>query len=451
MLKVAVIGKDGRSSAILKSLRASKVVAEVRVLSQWKDKSASESHEEVIQLARAFKPDLVIIGPEEPLAAGIVDDLWNLLGIPCVGPFKDLARLESSKAFTRNLVAKYGIPGNPVFRAFDSLDGVQGFLEQLPGYVVKPDGLTGGKGVKVSDAHLFSVADALAYCDEVLKSGHQQIVIEEKLFGEEFSLMSFCDGETTVDMVVVQDHKRLGEGDSGPNTGGMGSYSCANGSLPFLSEGDLQTASEINAAVARAVKAETGLPYKGILYGGFMVTADGVKLLEYNARLGDPEAMNVLSLLETDFGVLCHAITQGTLDTVEVRFKSLASVCKYVVPQGYPDNGVKGETISLNGVREQVDRLLIYPAAVQDVRSDSEGNLTSCVLTGSRAVGFVGLGATLEEAEQIAEQAASAVTGPVYHRRDIGTKELVEARIENIESLKRTGKSYAAKRPSLLG
>jgi phosphoribosylamine--glycine ligase len=254
-------------------------------------------------------------------------------------------------------------------------------------------------------------------------------VIEEKLDGEEFSLQSFCDGSHIVDMVVVQDHKRAEEGDRGPNTGGMGSYSCQDHRLPFLSDDDVRAASAINAAVARALLLDTGEKYRGILYGGFMLTRHGVRLLEYNARLGDPEALNVLSLLKTDLVDICEAIIRGHLDRVPVAFEPLATVCKYVVPKGYPDCPVKGERIDLARVPEESDRLKYYFAAI-DERPDG------LYLTGSRAVGFVGIGATLGEAEEIAEKAASAVGGPVYHRSDIGTGQLIRLRVEHIRKIR---------------
>ena len=300
--------------------------------------------------AQKEKPDFVIVGPEEPLAEGIVDALQEL-GIPCVGPIAALAQLESSKAFTRDLVSKHKIPGNPEYKVFRSLEGIDKYLRKLGDYVVKPDGLTGGKGVKLSDAHLFSIQDALHYCEELLME-HPAVVIEEKLDGEEFSLQSFCDGTHVKDMVIVQDHKRVGEGDTGPNTGGMGSYSCENHSLPFLLPHHVEEASAINKAVAKALFDETGQKYKGILYGGFMVTKNGIRLLEYNARFGDPETLNVLSLLKTDFVDICEAIIEGTLDKLAINFEKRATVCKYIVPNGYPDNPVKQKRMNLARCRK---------------------------------------------------------------------------------------------------
>lgn len=432
MVKPAIIGKDGRSTALEKTFLKSRHVKEVVHLSDWKGRSKGAAFEEVLKKAEEYRPDFVFIGPEEPLADGIVDALQKL-GLPCIGPTQSLARLESSKTFTRELLGRHNIPGNPEYRVFTDLEDVETYLRQLGEFVVKPDGLTGGKGVRVSGTHLRSIREALDYTADLLQPRHlvpgpPAVVIEEKLDGEEFSLQSFCDGEHVVDMVVVQDHKRAFEGDQGPNTGGMGSYSCEDHRLPFLSDQDFRAASAINAAVARALYLDTGEKYKGILYGGFILTRNGVRLLEYNARFGDPEALNVLALLKSDLVDICEAIIQGTLTRAGVEFERLATVCKYVVPQGYPDLPVKGARIGLAGVAKESERLRHYFAAV-DERPDG------LYLTGSRAIGFVGVGANLDEAETIAEEAASAVVGPVYHRKDIGTRELISRRCDHMRQL----------------
>ena len=426
-LRIGVVGKDGRTDAIQRSLKASPQVAAVTSLSPWKAKSIDEGLEEVLRNAREFKPDFVVVGPEAPLDAGVVDRLQTELKIPSVGPAASLAKLESSKAFTRELVSRHNIPGNPEYRVFESLKGVEQYLASRKGYVVKPDGLTGGKGVKVSGEHLHSVKDAVKYCEELFDTGQKAIVIEEKLEGEEFSFQSFCDGQTVKDMIAVQDHKRAREGDTGPNTGGMGSYSCPDHSLPFLRPEHIRDASAINAAVARALLKEMQQPYQGILYGGFMVTRNGVRLLEYNARFGDPEALNVLSVMETDFAEVCDAIVRRCLDQLTVRFRPLATVCKYVVPKGYPDSPVKDVRVDVSKIEES-DNLRMYQAAVQQ-RKDG------LYLTGSRALAFVGIGKGLEEAEGFAERAASLVEGPVFHRRDIGTRDLIERRVAHVRQL----------------
>jgi phosphoribosylamine--glycine ligase len=433
-MRAAVIGKDGRTTAIRRSLQKSKrIEGGVADLSTGKIGASSESREEAkAELranARKFRPDVVVIGPEEPLAAGFVDLLRDDFGIACVGPTEKLAKLEASKAYTRQLLEKYDIQGNPRFRVFTDIKGVEAYLEALRHFVVKPDGLTGGKGVKVSDVHLFSIREATNYCEELLRVGQKPIVIEEKLEGEEFSLQSFSDGEHVRHMPVVQDHKRIGIGDTGPNTGGMGSYSCKDGSLPFLNSADIRIARSINEAVIQALKSETRELYKGVLYGGFIATREGIKLIEYNVRFGDPESLNVLSLLQTDFLDVCEAIIRGTLDALPIDFADRSTVCKYVVPENYPDSPVKGVAVDLSQMPEESEELRIFRAAI-----DERDGKT--YLSGSRAIAFVGIADELEEAEKIAERAANTVKGPVYHRPDIGSRELVESKIGHMQQLR---------------
>jgi phosphoribosylamine--glycine ligase len=428
-LKPAVIGRDGRTNAIIRALRASPGVGDVIQLTDWRGRTTPEVVSALLAAARRERPDFIVIGPEEPLAAGVVDAFQGELGIPCVGPTRALARLEASKAFTRALLEKHGIPGNPRHRVFTSMGPeLAAYLRELGEFVVKPDGLTGGKGVKVSGVHLAGHHEALAYCEELLAGPHAAVVIEEKLDGEEFSLQSFCDGRNLVDMPAVQDHKRAYEGDEGPNTGGMGSYSDGDHLLPFLTAGQVAEASAINAAVARALLVETGEPYRGVLYGGFMATRDGVRLIEYNARLGDPEALNVLPLLRTPLARVCEAIVGGTLADAGVTFDRRATVCKYIVPVGYPDAPVRGERIDLSGLPRESASFHVYPASVEE-REDG------LYLLGSRAVALVGIGDTLPEAYDIAERAAGAVKGPVFYRRDIGTAALIQRRVDHMRQL----------------
>src|SRR3989338_7252004 len=265
--------------------------------------------------------------------------------------------------------------------------------------------------------------EGLAYAKECLVDAGR-VVVEEKLIGQEFSLMSFCDGRATVEMPCVQDHKRAYEGDTGPNTGGMGTYSDANHLLPFLRENDVIEAADITRKVARALFEETGCEFKGVMYGGFIVTGSGVRLIEYNARFGDPEAMNVLPLLKTDFVDLCEAIIAGTLADLKVEFEHKATVCKYVVPEGYPDNPVKGEKVIVKAPK----KARMYYASVEQKKD-------GLYMTGSRAIAFLGVGDNLEEAEKIADEAVSCVEGKVFHRKDIGTKGLIDKRIEHIKRI----------------
>ncbi|MBI2664522.1 phosphoribosylamine--glycine ligase [Candidatus Woesearchaeota archaeon] len=435
-MRVMVIGGGAREHAIADALVAggAEVYVYMPMLNPGIKRAAKgyavgplENTANAVELATKYNIELVVIGPEAPLAAGAVNELEKT-GVACVGPTKELAQLETSKAFTRNLLRKYGIEGNPEFKIFDNSNKIEilGFLTKLDSYVIKPDGLTGGKGVKVMGEHLHSNEEALAYCSEVLET-HPAVIVEEKLEGQEFSLQTLTDGTSFVHFPVVQDHKRAYENDEGPNTGGMGSYSDANHLLPFLTSEDVEKAKEITVKAAAALKQELGLgPYKGVMYGGFMKTREGIKLLEYNARFGDPEAMNVLPLLKTNFADMCKAAADGKLAEINVEFHKKASVCKYVVPEGYPDNPQTG-IITVPSCEKDGIKALVYYASVEE-------RGTQIYTTKSRGVAFVGIADSIEEAERIAEEAAGKVHGSVYHRRDIGTAALIQKRVEHANS-----------------
>jgi phosphoribosylamine--glycine ligase len=250
------------------------------------------------------------------------------------------------------------------------------------------------------------------------------VVLEERLIGEEFTLQAFVDGTHLVPMPLVQDHKRAFEDDIGPNTGGMGSYSMPDHMLPFVSTSEYNTALDIMKSVVAVMK-KIGEPYKGILYGQFMNTADGPKVIEFNARFGDPEAMNVLSLLTSDLGTAVARITEGSLSFADVRFEHSATVCKYIVPDGYPDAPNAGDVLTVGGP----GNALLYYANVDE----QDGRLFTQT---SRTLAFVGIGPTLEEAEKSAEDAASSVQGHVRHRRDIGTTSLLNKRCDHMKELR---------------
>jgi len=379
--------------------------------------------------AREWGTTMAVIGPEDPLSHGVVDGLEGI-NVPAVGPVQSLARLETSKSFTRNLVEKYAIPGNPRFRNFTSETDLESFLNALDGIVLKPDGLTGGKGVMVQGDHFATREEALFLSREILRK-HGLLTVEEKIEGEEFSLQCFSDGKTVIATPPVQDHKRRFDGDKGPNTGGMGSYSDYDHLLPFLRESDVREGLEITQKVADAILKETGTPYKGIMYGGFMATKDGVKLLEYNARFGDPEAMNTLPLLKSDFIDICRAIIDGALHEINVEFERQATVCKYIVPRGYglPEDHGDSQSTSAKIEVGSTGKARLYYSSV-DKKPDG------LYMTASRALGLVGIAATLSEAERIAEDAVSAVCGPVDHRPDIGTAQLIDKRIRNMKRIR---------------
>jgi phosphoribosylamine--glycine ligase len=354
----------------------------------------------------------------------------------CASPLREAARIETDKAFARELLRKYNIPGVPRFGVFTEAADAARMVDELNGNVaVKPAGLTSGKGVKVTGVQLKNGWEAKQYAREVIEKaigGIKAVVIEEKLDGEEFTLQAFVDGKGVFGMPAVQDHKLAFEGDRGPNTGGMGSYSDVNHLLPFMKPSDYEAGISIMKKAVDALRKETGVDYKGVLYGQFMLTAKGPYLIEFNARFGDPEAMNVLTILESDCMEIFEKITDGTLSANDIRFEKSATVCKYVVPAGYPDAPKKNQPVLVDewGIRNAGAHL--YWGAVNQ-EEDGETYTTS-----SRTAAVVGVSDSIAEAEKVAEYALSFITGEVTHRRDIGTKELIQKRIEHMERIRRT-------------
>jgi len=373
--------------------------------------------------------DIAVIGPEAPLEMGIVDVLQDA-GIGCVGPTKEAARIETDKAFMRDLFENHNIDGSIVYKVFDNIKDTADFIDEFgQDLVVKPVGLTGGKGVKIVGEHLEDGEAAKKYAKDIIEnkiSGYGQVVIEEKLIGEEFTVQAFVDGDKIVPMPAAQDHPHAYEGDQGPITGGMGSYSDKDGLLPFLDKKSYNQSVKIMQDTIKAVKNEVE-PYKGILYGQFMLCKEGPKLVEYNARFGDPEAMNVLPLLETDFVDLCQGIVDGNLK--RANFESKATVCKYIVPKGYPESGQAGQILDVNESKINEESGLVYYAAVN--QKDNRIYTSS-----SRALGLVGIGDSIADAEEICENVTKYVKGEVYHRRDVGTADLIQKRIKHMETIR---------------
>ncbi len=380
----------------------------------------------LVHQAKKWRIDLAIIGPEAPLEAGVADGLWQAF-IPTIGPKKNLARIETSKQFARDLMQRHQIPGLPRYRAFTDLHGVKNYLSELgeQHYVIKADGLMGGKGVKVAGEHLANFAEAYAYCESLVAQG-LSFIIEEKLHGQEFSFMCFSDGLHVVPMPIVQDHKRAFVNDLGPNTGGMGSYSDVNHSLPFLTPDDIEKSWQINEAVLKALFLEHQEKYIGVLYGSFIATRNGIYVIEFNARFGDPECLNVLTILESDFVELSLALIAGKLTKEKAKFANIATVCKYAVPQGYPDNPVKDARIDISAVK---NKSFLYLSAV----NAHAGHIYA---SGSRTAAYVGVANSIFAAEIIAEKEVSGIAGPLFHRPDIGTEKLIRERIAMMIALR---------------
>ena len=429
-MKILLVGSGGREHAIARAFLRSPKVELFSVMGTPNPGiiDCARSHlitketncDEIVAFCKTNEITHAFIGPEAPLEAGICDVL-HAAGVKCASPSKAAARIETDKAFCRDLMANYGISGCPEYHFFADADAALSFLEAHPDteYAIKPVGLTGGKGVRIIGEHV-DFNGAKAY---IMELGHD-IILEERLLGEEFTLQAFVDGKTVFPMPLVQDHKRAFEKDMGPNTGGMGSYSMADHRLPFVSDAEYQEALSIMNAVVSAL-AKEGTPYVGVLYGQFMNTAIGPMVVEFNARFGDPEAMNVMTLLESDAGDLIEAMTTGTLDQCTISFAKQATVCIYLVPTGYPDDPISDKEILLPKTYEA----LLYYA---NVRQEDQSLITGR----SRSLAFVGIAETLEQARASALFAADGVTGEVRFRKDIGTSEVLERRISHMETVR---------------
>jgi phosphoribosylamine--glycine ligase len=370
-------------------------------------------HAAVAAFCRGHGVDLVVVGPEAPLCAGIVDDLESA-GIKTFGPSRAAARLEGSKGFTKELCRTHNIPTAAFARFQDAAAAKANIRSRGVPIVVKADGLAAGKGVIVAS----SVAEAEAAVDMMI-GGHlgeagAEVVIEDFLDGEEASFFALCDGETAIPLATAQDHKRAFDGDMGPNTGGMGAYSPAGNIDAAMSARIMK---EIIAPTMWAVKA-MGTPYKGVLYAGLMITADGPKLIEYNARFGDPETQVLMLRLMSDLVPALVASRDGVLKSFDLRWYAQPALTVVMAAQGYPGNYARGTVIEGLEAAAAIEGVEIFHAGTKA----EAGHLLA---NGGRVLNISATGKTVCEAQARAYQAISHIRWPEgFYRHDIGWRQI---------------------------
>jgi phosphoribosylamine---glycine ligase len=370
-------------------------------------------HADIIEFCFTHDVGLVVIGPDAPAVAGLADDLTEA-GIKTFGPSKLAAQLEGSKAFTKELCAEFGIP-TAAFARFSKKTAAHAYVTKMGApIVIKADGLALGKGVVVAA----TVAEAHTAIDDMLdgKFGDAgaEIVIEECLFGEEVSFFAMCDGANAMPLASAQDHKRVGEGDTGPNTGGMGAYSPAAVLTPALEE---RVMAEI-IAPTMAGMAKRGTPFRGILFAGLMLTADGPKLIEYNVRFGDPECEVLMPRLKSDLVAAMLAACDGKLKGMTLDWHDVTALTVVLCGKGYPGTPAKGGVISGVETAEAMDGVLVFHAGTAERDGQLIGN-------GGRVLNLVGLGGSVAEAQARAYAAVDAIQWQDgFCRRDIGWRAL---------------------------
>lgn len=371
-------------------------------------------HKGIVKLCKKQKVDLVIVGPEAPLVAGLVDDLTEA-GIKAFGPTKAASILEGSKGFVKDMCRDYNIP-TAAYGRFDNYKDAEAFIRKHRApIVVKADGLAAGKGVVVAK----TVPEALDAVIDMLggKFGEasKSIVIEEFMEGEELSFFVFCDGTTALPLGAAQDHKPVGEGDTGPNTGGMGTYTPPK---PYTPELRNRIMKEIIAPTIQAMH-EKGMPYKGMLFAGLMLTKDGPRLIEYNARFGDPETQSLMPILKSNLAELMLACVDGTLKGKAVDLEQKAVLTVVMASKGYPGDYVKGTEIKGIDAVNRMPNAVVFHAGT---RLSDDGKILS---DGGRVLNVTAIGNTLLEAKEKAYKAVEMIDWPEgFYRRDIGWRGL---------------------------
>lgn len=415
-MKVLVVGSGGREHAICWKLKQSPKVTGlfcapgnggIAQIARCVDVKATDV-DGMVKWAKENAMDFVVVAPDDPLALGMVDALEEA-GIPAFGPRANAAVIEASKAFSKELMKKYRIP-TARYETFTQLDKALAYIEaQGAPIVVKADGLALGKGVVVAA----TVDEAKTAAREMMEDkkfgpSGSTVVIEECMTGPEVTVLAFADGEHVYPMPASQDHKRAYDGNRGPNTGGMGAISPPPQYTPEIAQ---RCMDEIFLPTIAALKAE-GRPFQGVLYFGLMLTPDGPKVVEYNARFGDPECQAVLSLLDSDLMDIFTACREGTLDQLDLRWKDSAACCLVLASGGYPLDYRKGFPIS--GLEEAGKSAVVFHAGT----AEKDGQI---VTSGGRVLGVTALGGTLEQAIDNAYAAAKPISFTDMHfRTDIG-------------------------------
>jgi len=419
-MKVLLLGSGGREHALAWKIAASSTLTRLWCapgnpgIAREAECVALDiaDHDAVAEFCAENAVDLVVVGPEAPLVAGIADHL-AAKGLKVFGPSAKAAMLEGSKSFTKELCDRYAIPTAAYGRFNNAIKAKTYVRQQGAPIVIKADGLAAGKGVTVAA----TVEEACAAVDDCFEGAFGQagaeVVIEECLVGEEASFFCICDGKTALPLSTAQDHKRVGDGDTGPNTGGMGAYSPASVMTPELIE---RTMREIIEPTMRGM-AESGAPFVGILYAGLMLTADGLKLIEYNVRFGDPECQVLMLRMKDDFLLLAEAAVDGVLSSMSVRWRDEAAATIVMAAKGYPGTPEKGTIIKGIGEAEAEGALVFHAGT-----AERDGQT---VANGGRVLNVTALGKTVTVALKKAYEAVDKIDWPGgFCRRDIGWREI---------------------------